>query len=159
MVNKKRAFTLPEVIISMSIIVIVLALATTLVLVVAGITKKQNYMALCQSEYQNAFSMVDDFLNSYSYSPYYIKNVQTDALESVIQVSDNVNDYEVVYDATSNTLQASIMNNTSHQVEVKEIEFQNITKINFNVHNNIVKCEFFFEDYPTYTSIIKFGAE
>ena len=69
---KKKAFTLPEVLISMSILVIVLALVSALVLVVNRVTQTQSSNRLCEDEYLKTSQLVSLFVDTYSVIPFVI---------------------------------------------------------------------------------------
>ena len=155
--NKKKAFTLPEVLISMTILMIVLALVTSLVVVVSKVTQSQREMRQCEDEYLKASQVVDLFVDTYSVYPFKIDEIQSN--QSNIKITDDTNSYSLNYDEAKNCLTAQIIDWSTNNVQTKEIDFEKITKINFYIQNNLIKCEYIFESYPTYTNIVIFGVD
>ena len=154
--NKKKAFTLPEVIITLSVTVVVLSLITSLVIVVSNVSKSQIYAQNCQAEYQYANNLVNKFANAYSFGDYTFSLQQTE-YECKIVVQKDSQTYELVYQKAQSKLSAQILDTMSGQAEQKVISFQNIKNIVFAKQDNLLKCEYQFESYPPFTNLIVLG--
>ena len=154
MKNKKNGFTIVEIIVSLSIIVIVLALSSTLIFMVSNISKRQQYEDLCQNEYQNASDLVEEFKNTYSTYQYTIFEITAYS----ITMKDSENDYQINFDKNSKKLTAQIYNYQTNEVDNKEISFDYLINISFVAQDNNVKCTYQFEDFHSYTNLLIFGA-
>lgn len=54
MKNKKRAYTLVEVVVTLSVLIVVIALVMSLIFVVSNTSKKVEHDNMCLAEYQSA---------------------------------------------------------------------------------------------------------
>lgn len=154
MKNKNKGFTIVEIIVSLSIIVIVLALCSTLIMMVSNIAKKQEYEYLCQTEYQDASSLVEEFKNAYSTYQYTLYEVTSNS----ITMKESENDYQINYDENTKKLSAQIYNYQTEQVENKEITFKYLINISFVAQDNNVSCTYQFDNFHSYTNLLIFGA-
>ena len=154
--NKKKAFTLLEVVITLSVTVVVLSLITSLVIVISNVSKLQIYAQNCQAEYQQANDLVNKFANAYSFGECTFSLQQTE-YECKIVVQKDSQTYELVYQKMQSKLTAQILEAMSGQAEQKVISFQNIKNIVFAKQDNLIKCEYQFESYPTFTNLLVLG--
>jgi len=154
MKNEKKAFTIVETIVSLSIIVIVLALSSTLIIMVSNISKRQHYEDLCQTEYRNASDIVAEFKNAYSTYQYDIYEVE----QNLIIIKDGENSYQINFDENLKKLSAQIYNYQTNQVDNKEISFECLINISFVAQDNNIKCTYAFNNFHSYTDLLIFGA-
>lgn len=154
MKNKKKAFTVVEIVVSLSIIVIVLALCSTLILMVSNISKKQNYEYECQIDYKEASLVLDEFKNTYSTYQYTLFDVS----DNHITIKENENTYQINYDSNLNKLTAQILNHETNEIVLREVNFKHLINILFVAQDNNVKCTFEFESFHSYSSLLIFGA-
>ncbi len=153
MKNKKKGFTLVEVVISLSIGVIVMSLVASLIVIVSNISNKQAYESQCQAEYQRASQLVNTFFNNYQTSEFMIDSVSN---EKVV-IKRDTEEYELRYIYAENKLTANILNLNSGETETKNLIFQKIIEINFSSNGNLILCKYLFDNYPTYSNLVTFG--
>lgn len=154
--NSQRAFTLPEVLITLSVTVIVVFMITSLVIIVSNVSKTQIYNQNCQAEYQKAETFVEEFVSTYSYGNFAFDVNQTEnGTEIVAQNGEET--YKLVYQKIQNSLTAQILNALSGEAEQKTIPFDNVTNIAFEKQYNVIKCTYYFENYPTFSKLVVFG--
>lgn len=153
MKNKKRAYTLAEVIVTLAISIIVIAFISSLIFMVSGISKKTQYENTCQNEYKQANQIVSNFANAYSVDIYTVKNV----VDNQVVITDGINDYSLNFEVQDSVLNATIKNYKTGEIDNVNQIFDKIVNIKFTAQDNIVLCEYIFDNYPTYTDIIKFG--
>ena len=155
--NFKKAYTLPEVIVTLAVTVVVLALITSLVIVVSNVAKSQAYAQNCQAEYQQANNLVEEFTNTYSFGEHTFSVHQTeDGCE--IAVQKNSLTYKLMYQQSQRKLTAQILDTMTSETEQKVITFENITNIVITKQDNLIKCEYYFANYPTFTNLVVLGA-
>lgn len=153
MKNNNKGFTLIEVVISMAIIVIVVALSSAMVVTMSKISQKREYENKCISEYQSAAKLVLDFKNAYSISKYSLFSID----ENQIIIKSGTDDYILNFDTATKTLTAQIFNYSTNQVDSKNITFENIIRISFVKQDALVKCTYEFLNFHQYTNILDFG--
>ena len=155
--NKQKAITLPEVVITLSLLTIVLILITSLVLTISNVSKKQTYNQNCQSEYQKAVNIVDGFVQNYS-TYQFEASVSDTEFQCVISFSNGVNTYSLIYEKHTNKLTTQMLDFGTNEVESNENQFKYIKDITFSKQNNLLKCEYYFEDYSTLTNLVVLGS-
>ena len=155
--NKQKAITLPEVVITLSLLTIVLVLVTSLVLAVSNVSKRQTYNQNCQTDYQKAVNFVDGFVQNYSTYHFELDVLNTDA-QCVIRFANGGETYSLIYEKQSNKLIAQMLDFGTNEVKNVENSFKYINNITFSKQSNLIKCEYYFENYPTFTNLVVFGS-
>jgi len=153
MKNTKKGFTLVELVISMTIVTIVVALSAAMIVTMSKISSKREYEDKCVDEYQKASALILDFKNAYSINQYSLFSVE----ENEITIKSSTNDYVLNFNLETKTLTAQIYNYETSQVDTKKITFENIINISFVNTNNIVKCTYEFLNFHQYTNLLDFG--
>lgn len=156
--KNKKAFTLVEMVITLCVVAVVIAMITSVVIVVSNVATVQNYNQTCQTEYQNASKLIKKFINTYETYQYTI-SVQETETQSKIVCSDGLEEYTLIYDKQENRIVAEILNHLTAQTQQSEINFDCIENIIFSMQQNIIKCEYTFDSYPTYTDLVVFGVD
>ena len=154
MKSKKKGFTLIEIIVSLSIIVVVLALSSSLIVIISRISQKQQYQEACQVEYSQASGLLDEFKNAYSTYKYTLESVS----EHTLIVKDEGNEYTFNFDVNLKKITAQIWNNQTNQIDTRELTFDNIINISFVAQDKNVKCTYEFENFHSYINLLIFGA-
>jgi type II secretory pathway pseudopilin PulG len=156
--NLKKAFTLPEVVITLSVTIVVLAFITSLAIIVSNVSKAQTYSQNCQAEYQDACNLVDEFVNTYSTNEYDLSVLQTESGYQIV-FNNGSQTYQLTYNKNQKVMSAQIFDALSNQTNQKNTTFENIENIVFTKQNNLIKCEYYFNNYPTFTNLVVFGVD
>ena len=151
--KKKKAFTLVEMSVVLSISVIIIGIIVSLAVLISTTQANQSYQASCTSEYEIIKSMVEEYSQTYSTNQYHSKNVT--ATELQISGSDRI--FKLIYNKQENKLSADIFSAGSGETTTKTQVFENITDIAFSTNGNMVKCEVSFLEYPSFSFIFTFG--
>ncbi len=153
----KKGFTIAEIITTLAVASLLVAFAAGLVVSIVDVTKRQQNFVACQVEYEDACVFVDDFLNNYNTSNYLIKSVLSQDGISTIKITDNNNEYSLTYNKVDNKISAQFYNYLTNEVELKEQKLTKIIDIIVTNQDNIIKCEFKFEDISPLTKLYTFG--
>lgn len=153
MKRTKKGFTLPEIVVSLAVTIIVISLVTSLVVIVAKISAKQNYENACQAEYRKASQLVSLYTNTFSTSNYEIESLQ----ENLISATDGQNTYTISFNNETKVLSAQILEHSSGETKIQTLEFKNIVQIKFTKEGKIILTEYFFDNFPKYSNIVTFG--
>ena len=153
MKNKKRAFTLVEVVISLTIGVIVMSLVASLIVIVTNISNKQTYETQCQTEYQQASQFVETYFNNYQLDEFELYSVS----QNQVTIKNDNDEFELSFDFEQKKLVAEMIDHTTNQVETLEISLKKIVEIKFSANGNLIVCEYLFNDFPTYSNLVTFG--
>jgi len=156
--KNKKAFTLIEMVITLSVVAVVIAMTTSVVLVVSKVANVQSYNQNCQHEYQSASKIIKKFISTYETYEYTI-SVQETETQSKIVCSDGLEHYNLVYDKQTNKIVADMFNYLANQTQQIQIDFKCLKNIKINKQQNIIKCEYIFDSYPTYTDLVVFGVD
>ena len=153
----KKAFTLHELIVTLAVVVVVLAMITGVVLATTNITQQQTYNQNCQAEYQDASKFINQFANTYSTFQFSIFDVQSNDEIGRVVIEKDSEKFVLAYQKEQNKIVAEIFDMQSNQVKQKEMTLSYITKIIFTRMDNLIKCDYYFDNFPTYTDLIIFG--
>ena len=151
--KKKKAFTLVEMSIVLSVSVIIISIIVSLAILISTTQAKNTYQTACAGEYNLVKSMVEEYSQTYSTNEYFNKVITSNGLK----ISSSDRDFELVYNKNENKLSADIFSSLQGETTVKTQVFENITDIVFTTNGNLVKCEVSFLDYPTFSFIFEFG--
>ena len=151
--KKKKAFTLVEMSVVLSVSVIIIGIIVSLAVLISTTQAKQFYQTTCTSEYTLVKNMVEEYSQTYSTNQYHSKNVTSTGLE----ISDSDRVFRLNYDKDKNELSADIFSASSGETETKTQTFENITDIVFSTNGNLVSCEVLFLEYPTFSFVFTFG--
>lgn len=154
MKTSKRGFTLPELVVSLAITVIVISLVASLVAIVSKVSAKQTHQNACQAEYIKASELVALYVDTFSTQSFDIKEVQ----ENSVTVTNGENSYSLTYDAQTKKLEAVTIEFLTGEVKRHSIAFEKITQIKFTQNGKIILCEYMYDDFPKYSKIVTFGA-
>ena len=151
--KNKKGFTLVELIVSMSIIVIITTFCAALVITISKLSAKKEYEESCLSEYQRASNLILEYKNAYSISEYSLFSVN----ESEIILKKDEDEFLLTFNNNTKTLTAQIYNFTNNQVDIKNLTFKNLIKIEFAIQGDMVKCSYCFENFNNYANLLDFG--
>ena len=150
----KKAFTLIETIVTLSVVSIVFVLISSLVIAISNVTKRQQYQTLCQDEYFLASSAINSFFSAYSLDGFIVLQAQ----ENMLTVSNGQDEYVTEYNQSNKLLQVQVFNYKTNQTDTINLQFENLIKISFDAQDNIVLCSYEFANFHTYTELKKLGA-
>ena len=153
MMKKKKGFTLVELVVSMSILVIVLASCALIVVTISKLSAKKEYEEACLTEYQNASDLIFEYKNAFSVSEYSLYSVNTNG----ISLKKGDDEFTLTFNTTNTTLTAQIYNHSTNQIDTKNLKFNNLKNIQFVQEGNLVKCTYQFENFNQYTNLLNFG--
>ena len=151
--KRKKGFTLPEVVVVLSITVIVMSLVASLIVIVSKASTHQNSQNTYQTEYRTASALVDEFFNTYNTQNFEISDFQ----ENQIVVSDGLNQFILKFEQDAKQLSAEILKHNSNQTQTRILDFLKLTEIKFSRNGNIIMSEYIFDNDVTYRQIITFG--
>ena len=158
-INKNKGFTVAEIITTLAVISIIVAFTGGLLVAVFNITTKQQNVEQCNKEFNNSCEMIDNFLNNYNTDIFSLYQVESQNGISIIKITDNINEYSLTYNKSLNKINAQFYNYQSQTVEDKELSLEKLKNIIFTNENNLIKCEFEFEDIYNLTKLFTFGVE
>ena len=151
--KKKKGFTLVELVVSMSILIIVLASCAIIVVTISKLSAKKEYEEACLTEYQSASNLILEYKNAFSVSEYSLYGVNTNG----ISLKNGDDEFALIFNVANTTLTAQIYNYSTNQIDTKSLKFKNLTNIQFVQEGNLVKCTYQFENFNQYTNLLNFG--
>jgi competence protein ComGC len=151
--KKKKAFTLVEMSVVLSVSVIIISIIVSLAILISNTQASNAYQTTCSGEYDLVKSMVEEYSQTYSTNEYFDKTVTSNGLK----ISGSDRDFELVYNKDENKLSVDIFSSLDEQTTEKTKVFENITDIVFTTNDNLVKCEVSFLEYPTFSFVFEFG--
>lgn len=152
--KRKRGFTLPEVVVALSITIIVMSLVASLIVIVSKTSSNQNNKNEYDHEYTTANNIIENYFNAYNTSSYEIQTVEN---QSIVITDDGTNEYILSFDLDKKILSANIIEHLTGEVSLKTLQLEKMTEIKFSKNGNIILCEYVFDSGLTYKNLITFG--
>ena len=151
-VRDRKGFTLVELVVSMTLTVIVLALAVSFVSLITKFSASQQNDYDSNVEYRRVISLLDEFRDAYSVSIYHLDTVENNS----ITITHSEESYSLTYNMSNKSLTAQI--SVGGTTSSKVISLSKITGISFERSGKIINVEIVFSSYPTRHYLLDFGA-
>lgn len=183
--NKKKAFTMVELVVVLAVSVIVLGMVASLSVLVNKILQTERQTSSRISEYENVKTETENFLSKYSVGGYEIsiKNESEEEKYSAIYIYDQAdsksektlvarfefsNGFLKIYEATSvaeneesnaENEESNENSGTEQKFDIETVILNTIKSINYEISSdfNIIKCVIEYENYSDMKFLVNLG--
>ena len=160
--NKKRGFTLVELIITMAVSIIVLTMIASLSYITNKIVSTQKYESELESEIAITKVQIENYFKSYASSNFKLEKSQVvdgETVTDIITIFNSSDQYITSLEICDNEVKTFILNEIDEKQQKNILNFSYIKTINFDASDEfgVLKCEIVLSDSQSRVFLINMG--